>query len=68
MTSKELLALKAVCYGCNKNKKCGDGATFVIYEDIVNNNLNIKEEITFYEALKIMYEFIDNIEVENDNS
>lgn len=45
-----------------------DGATFVIYEDIANNNLNIKEEITFYEALKIMYEFIDNIEVENDNS
>ena len=32
MTQEELLALKAVCYGCNTNRKLGQpGATYTVF-------------------------------------
>ena len=58
LTPKQLLALKAVVYGCNINRKCGDGGIFVVYEDVEKKNFNIKEEIAFVEALKIMFKLI----------
>ena len=64
MTKKELLALKAVVYGCNTNRKCGNGGIFVVYEDVEKKNLNIKEEIPFVEALEIMFNFIETQEKE----
>lgn len=64
LTDKELLALKAVVYGCNTNRKCGNGI-FVVYEDVEKKNFNIKEEISFVEALKIMFEFIEKQEQES---
>jgi len=64
LTDKELLALKAVVYGCNTNRKCGGGGIFVVYEDVEKKNLNIKEEIAFVEALKIMFELIEKEEQE----
>jgi len=64
LTKKQLLALKAVVYGCNTNKKCGNGGIFVVYENVSNKNFNIKEEITFIEALKIMFELIEKEEQE----
>ena len=64
LTPKQLLALKAVVYGCNTNRKCGDGGKFVVYEDVKKKNFNIKEEIAFVEALKIMFELIEKEEQE----
>lgn len=64
LTPKQLLALKAVVYGCNTNRKCGDGGIFVVYEDVEKKNFNIKEEIAFVEALKIMFELIEKEEQE----
>lgn len=41
LTTKELLALKAVVYGCNTNRKCGNNGIFVVYEDVENKNLRL---------------------------
>ena len=52
LTENQLLALKAVAYGCNKNKRLV-GATYV--HDIFGEN---PKEISFYDALNIVYEII----------
>lgn len=58
ISKKDLLALKAVCYGCNTNRKLakGDGPTYCIFDD----NMKVKEEITFFEALERVYDLIYN--------
>lgn len=56
LTEKEVLALKAVAYGCNKNKKLV-GSTYI--EDIKAEN---KKSISFYDALIAIYSVIDSIE------
>lgn len=56
LTESEILALKAVAYGCNKNKRL-DGSTFI--EDIHSENL---KSISFYDALIAVYEIIDKLE------
>lgn len=56
LTENEVLALKAVAYGCNKNNKLV-GATYI--EDIKAEK---PEEITFYDALITIYSIIDSIE------
>ena len=58
LTKKELLALKAVVYGCNTNRKCENGI-FCVWENIGTDRANIKEEIPFVEALEIMFKFIE---------
>ena len=70
LTQKELLALKAVVYGCNTNRKCGNNATFVIFENVGTDRADIKEEMPFVEALEIMFKFIEQEEKngqENNN-
>ncbi len=57
LTDKELLALKAVVYGCNTNRKCANGI-FCVWENVGTDKAKIKEEIPFVEALEIMFEFI----------
>lgn len=61
LTEKHILALKAVAYGCNKNRKL-DGALF-----ISNIHATNQETISFFEALSIVYELIDKLENENQN-
>ena len=56
LTEKEVLALKAVAYGCNKNKKLA-GSTYI--EDIKAEK---SKEITFYDALIAVFSIIDRID------
>ena len=62
LTQDELVALKAVVYGCNTNRKCGNGAMFVVFEDVENKNFNIKQEMPFVKALEIMFNMIESEE------
>lgn len=55
ITEKELLAIRAVTYGCNTNKRL-QGASFV--SGIGTEN---EEMITFYEAINVVDSFIDKV-------
>lgn len=57
MTSEQILAIQAVCYGCNTNKRLIGGKYF---------NRKTKEMISFESALEIVYELLDA--VNNDNN
>ena len=61
LTENEVLALKAVAYGCNKNKNLV-GATYI--DDIKSEN---QKSISFYDALIAIYSVIDSIE-DGDNN
>ena len=61
LTKKELLALKAVVYGCNTNRKCANGI-FCVWENVGTGKAKIKEEMPFIEALEIMFKFIEQEE------
>ena len=56
ITEKQLLALKAVAYGCNKNKRLV-GSTYV--SDIFGEN---PQEISFFDALNIVYEILGKMD------
>jgi hypothetical protein len=56
LTDKQILALKAVAYGCNKNKRLV-GASYVC--DIHSAKT---QDISFYEALNIVYEMLDELD------
>ena len=56
LTENEVLALKAVAYGCNKNKKLV-GSTYI--DDIKAKN---PKSISFYDALIAICSVIDSIE------
>ena len=56
MTSKRLLALKAVCYGCNVNKKLF-GSTYCI-----NFGTKDEQEISYYDAITEVLLMIDEEE------
>lgn len=56
LTSKQILALKAVAYGCNKNKRLV-GSSYVC-----NINSAKTQDISFYEALVEVYELLDKLE------
>lgn len=56
ITENQLLALKAVAYGCNKNKRLV-GSTYV--SDIFGEN---PQEISFFDALNIVYEILDKMD------
>lgn len=56
LTDKQILALKAVAYGCNKNKRLV-GASYVC--DI---HATKTQDISFYEALNIIYEMLDGLD------
>ena len=58
LDDEQILALKAVAYGCNKNKRLV-GSSYV--NDIFGAN---PQEISFYDALKIVYEIIDKMDGE----
>ena len=60
LTEKEVLALKAVAYWCNKNQRLV-GSTYI--EDIKAKKL---KEITFYDALIAVFSIIDHIEEEQN--
>ena len=60
LTEKEVLALKAVVYGCNKNKKLV-GSTYI--EDIKAEKPKV---ITFYDALIAVFSIIDRIDDEQE--
>lgn len=66
-TEKELLALKAVFYGCNTNRKLakGDRPSYCIFD----KDMKVIEEISFVEALDIVYKIINKEsehEINND--
>ena len=57
LTNHEILALRAVAYGANTNRKLVGG------EFCVNiNNPDKMEMIPFYEAIEIVYSLIDKFE------
>lgn len=57
MTQEELLALKAVYYGCNTNRKlCPPGTTYTVFDE----DMKVKEEIEFTKALEIVWGLITN--------
>lgn len=56
LTEKQITALKAVAYGCNKNKRLV-GASYVC--DIHSKKT---QDISFYEALNIVYEILDELD------
>ena len=59
-TEKELLALKAVKYGCLSNKKLfnGDRPTYVLFD----KDMNGVAEMLFAEAVEIIHELINREE------
>ena len=62
LSEKELLALKAVCFGCRKNVRL-TGSTFVEnFRDSVR-----RQEIDFLEALEIAYDLIEKMDKEIAN-
>lgn len=63
ITKQEVLALEAVTYGCNTNKKCALG-TFV--KDI--HNYKEENTIEFEDAIQIVWNLIDRIEEENNEN
>ena len=60
LTDKQILALKAVAYGCNKNKRLV-GASFVS-----GINSSKTQDISFYEALTLVYDILDKLEDGSD--
>lgn len=60
LTDKQILALKAVAYGCNGNKRLV-GSSYVT--DIFESN---PQEISFFEAMHIVYEIIGKLEDAED--
>ena len=56
LTDKQILALKAVAYGCNKNKRLV-GASYI--SEIHSAKT---QDISFYEALIVVYELLDKLE------
>lgn len=62
LTDKQLLALKAVAYGCNKNKKLV-GSSYVC-----GINSEKTQDISFYEALAVVYELLDKLEGGSDGN
>ena len=61
LSKKELLALKAVYFGCRKNKRL-IGSTFV--ENF--RDPDRRKEIDFSEALEIVHDLIEKMEVEKN--
>ena len=61
LSKKELLALKAVYFGCRKNKRL-IGSTFV--ENF--RDPDRRQEIDFSEALEIVHDLIEKMEVEKN--
>lgn len=53
-TEKELLALRAVCYGCNTNKRLVGGCFVENFREPSKT-----KEITFSKALEIVYKIIE---------
>ena len=60
LTDEQILALKAVAYGCNKNKRLV-GASYV--SDIHSTKT---QDISFYKALTLIYEILDKLEGTED--
>lgn len=60
LTEREVLALKAVAYGCNTNKRLKDS---LYIEDIKAEK---PKEISFYDALNAVFSIIDHIEEEQN--
>ena len=60
LTDKQILALRAVAYGCNKNKRLV-GASYI--SDIHSAKT---QDISFYEALTVVYEILDELEGAED--
>lgn len=62
-TEKELLALRAVAYGCNTNRKIakGENGTYCLFDK------DMKEiaSMPFVEALEIVYEIIEKEDKKN---
>lgn len=60
LTDKQILALKAVAYGCNKNKRLV-GSSYIC--DIHSTKT---QDISFYEALTLVYEILDKLDGAED--
>ena len=67
LTKTELLALKAVVFGCNTNRKCKNGV-FVIFNDAANKDYGLKAEIYFEDALRIMFNLIEQEEKDEQSN
>ena len=63
INEKELLAIKAVNYGCMKNTRVRVGGTFV---ENISDPKN-RKEITFDDAILTVMELIKRIEGEKNN-
>ena len=63
LSDKQILALKAVAYGCNKNSRL-KGAEYIIFAD---NSMDELQEISFHEALTIVHEIIGFVDGGADN-
>lgn len=57
LTEEEIIALKAVAYGCNINKKLARGQ----FLERKTNKI-----VSYIEALKTVYELIERLEVTDD--
>lgn len=62
LSDKEILALRAVAYGANTNKKLVAGF-FTVY----NDDRSVKEMIPFDEAIETVYALLDKIMEVNDD-
>jgi hypothetical protein len=60
LTDMQMLALKAVAYGCRTNKRL-EGSLFI--ENFSSPN---RQTVSFSEALCVVYELIDKFEGEED--
>ncbi|MEA4831586.1 hypothetical protein SDC9_109053 [bioreactor metagenome] len=59
ISPEELLAIKAVNYGCNTNRRCATGTYITNVHDLDN-----AEKISFCEAIKIVFDLIDRLELD----
>lgn len=63
LSDKQILALKAVAYVCNKNSRL-NGSSYIIFAD---NSKDELQEISFHEALTIVYDIIGSLDGGVDN-
>lgn len=55
ITEKQLLAIRAVAYGCNTNRRLA-GASF-----LENAGTDEEKSISFYEAIDVVYDLLETI-------
>lgn len=64
ITHRELLAIKAVNFGCSMNRKFNSSGTYITDVHDIEN----AERISFCEAVEVVFGLIDRLEAEDNET